>query len=276
MQKSGDPPRAAHRAANDLRASAATESMPLPVREIGPADLRAALAAGIADFRAMPSHLVLLCIIYPIAGLFLARLTASYDIFPLLFPLMAGFALVGPFAALGLYEISRRRERGENPSWQDAFAVLRSPSIGGIVSLGVLLLGIFMAWLWTALLLYRLTFGDAPVTSLSGFLAEVLTTPHGWALIVLGNGIGFLFALVAFAVSVVSFPLLLDREADAMTAVRTSIAAVRQNPRTMALWGLIVAGLLVLGTLPVFVGLVLVIPVLGHATWHLYRRVVPR
>jgi uncharacterized membrane protein len=107
-----------------------------------------------------------------------------------------------------------------------------------------------------------------------GFLREVLTTPRGWALIVIGNLVGAAFSLVALAVSAISFPLIIDRGADAGTAVETSAALLRENPRTMIAWGLIVAGLLVLGMLPVFVGLALVLPILGHATWHLYRRAV--
>lgn len=244
------------------------------VRKIGPADLKAALKEGIDDFRAMPTHALFIALIYPVLGLFLARLTFGYDVLPLLFPLMSGFALIGPFAAIGLYELSRRREQGEDFSWAQAGEVLRSPAIGSIVTLGVLLMVVFLFWLMAAETLYRATFGTQAPQSVTLFIQEILTTRQGWTLIVLGNLIGLAFSAVALAISVVSFPLLLDRNVSAAVAVQTSIRAVAANPGTMALWGLIVAGLLVLGFIPLFFGLAVVLPVLGHATWHLYRRVV--
>jgi uncharacterized membrane protein len=244
------------------------------VRKIGPGDLRDALARGIADFSAMPTHAVFLCLIYPIVGILLARLTLGYAILPLLFPLAAGFALLGPFAAIGFYELSRRRELGLDVSWEDAFDVLRSPSRGAIALLGVLLLTVFAIWIALAQGIYVANFGYEPAASVPNFLRQVFTTPAGWMLIVVGNGVGFLFAVGVLAISVVSFPLLLDRDVGVVEAVLTSIRAVAANPATMTLWGLIVAGLLVIGSLPLFFGLAVVVPVLGHATWHLYRKVI--
>jgi uncharacterized membrane protein len=244
------------------------------VRTIAFADLKQALALGAADFLAKPSHVIFLALIYPIAGIVLARLVVGYDILPLLFPLIAGFTLLGPFAALGLYEISRRREQNLDTSWNHAFDVFRSPGFGSILALGLVLMAIFLVWLALALGLYALTMGPAMPTSITGFVGDVLTTASGWTLIIVGNAVGFLFALLVLTISVVSFPLILDRHVGAMAAVRTSIAAVKTNPVTMLGWGAIVAGGLVLGLLPVFVGLALVLPILGHATWHLYRRVV--
>jgi len=244
------------------------------VRKISPADLKEALAKGFDDFWAMPSHLVFLGLIYPIAGACLAALTFSNNALPLLYPLASGFALIGPFAAIGLYEVSRRRELGLPTSWQDAFDVLRSPSIPSIIALGVLLLVIFLAWLTTARMLYESLFGYAAPASYTQFVNEVLTTSQGIRLIVFGNLLGFIFAVVVLSISVISFPLLLDRDVGVAVAVYTSVKAVVMNPLTMALWGLIVAAALLIGSLPLFVGLAVVMPVLGHATWHLYRRVV--
>jgi uncharacterized membrane protein len=244
------------------------------VRRIGPADLKDALARGIADFSAMPTHAVFLCLIYPIVGIVLARLTLGYEILPLLFPLAAGFALIGPFAAIGFYELSRRREQGLTVSWEDAFDVFRSPSRGAIAMLAVLLLTVFAIWIAVAQAIYVANFGYQPAASIPDFLHQVFTTPAGWTLIVVGNGVGFLFAVAVLAVSVVSFPLLLDRDVGVVEAVLTSIRAVTANPMTMALWGLIVAALLVIGSLPLFFGLAVVVPILGHATWHLYRKVI--
>jgi uncharacterized membrane protein len=246
----------------------------LSIRRISPADLIDALAKGWDDFCAMPSHAVFLCVIYPIIGIALAGLTLGYALLPLLYPLAAGFALVGPIAAMGLYELSRRREAGLDISATDAFDVWRSPSIGAIVALGVLLMLLFLIWVATANAIYVANFGYAAPTSIGQFISDVFTTPAGWNLIVVGNGVGLLFAVAALIVSVVSFPLLLDRDVGAAVAVATSARVVMTNPVTMALWGLIVAVLLFLGSLPVFLGLPVVLPVLGHSTWHLYRKVV--
>jgi uncharacterized membrane protein len=267
--------RAVGSAGRAVRGAAADRQAPPAIRRIAAADLRDVLARGLEDFGAYRADVIFLCVIYPIVGLLLARLIVGYEILPLLFPIASGFALIGPVAAVGLYEMSRRREQGIAATWADAFGVARSPSYGAIALLGLVLLAIFLLWLGAAWTIYALTLGAAPPDSIAGFLGDVLTTPAGWALIAVGVGVGFLFAVLVLAISVVSFPLLLDRDVGLVTAVQTSIRAVAANPGPMALWGVIVAGALVLGSLPAFLGLVVVMPVLGHATWHLYRKVVP-
>lgn len=244
------------------------------VRKIGLADLRDALAEGVDDFYAMPTHAIFLCIIYPIVGFALARLAFGYSILPLLYPLASGFALVGPIAALGLYELSRRREAGLDTSATRAFDVFESSSVGAVAALGILLLIIFVIWVAVANAIYVANFGYASPSSVEAFLKDVLTTRPGWNLIIVGNGVGLLFAILVLTISVVSFPLLLDRDVGAAVALLTSIRAVAHNPLTMMVWGLIVAALLVVGSLPLFFGLTVVMPLLGHATWHLYRKVV--
>jgi uncharacterized membrane protein len=244
------------------------------VRTIRLADLRYALAKGFDDFRAMPTHVIFLSLIYPIAGLALWRATYGSDLVPLLYPLAAGFALIGPFAAVGLYELSRRREMGLDTSWRHAFDIRHSPSLWSILGLGFLLLVLFGVWLAVANGIYVANFGYHQPPSLSDFASMVLATSAGHNLIVVGNAVGFLFALLAFALSAVSFPLLLDRNVGVPVAIATSVRAILRNPFTMAVWGLIVAVALLLGSLPLFFGLAVVMPVLGHATWHLYRRVV--
>ncbi len=244
------------------------------VRRIELADLGDVLAKGLRDFGACRTDVIFLAVVYPVAGLVLARLAFGYDMLPLLFPLASGFALVGPVAAVGLYEMSRRREQGLDISWADAFGVVRSPAFGAIFVLGLALLIIFGLWLLAADLIYRLTLGPEPPASAAGFLRDVFTTAAGWAMIVLGVGVGFLFAVLVLTISVVSFPLLLDRDVGLGVAVGTSIRAVAANPGPMAVWGLIIAAGLVLGSIPLLVGLIVVMPVLGHATWHLYRKVV--
>src|SRR6202795_4122461 len=244
------------------------------IRKIGLSDLSDALRLGWEDFKAVPSHAIILCVIYPVLGLVLFRMVLCFFVLPLLFPVAAGFTLIGPFAALGLYELSRRRERGEEAAAWHAMHVLRAPSFGAILGLGALLLALFVTWIATADAIYIATFGHAPAASIPDFARRVLTTPAGWSLIIIGCGVGFLFAVGTLCVSVVSFPLMLDRHATAIDAIRTSLRAVRENPFAMAVWGLIVAALLAIGSLPLFVGLAVVLPVLGHATWHLYRKVV--
>lgn len=246
------------------------------IREIGIADLFDALRKGWDDFLAIPTQLIFLCIIYPIVGFVLARLVIGYEVLPLLFPLMAGFALVGPLAAVGIYELSRRREAGLESSWTNAFDVFRSPSIGAIAALGLVLMILFLAWLATAQLIYQSLFELSAPDSITAFANTILTTTAGWKLIWIGNAVGFLFAVTVLAISAVSFPMLIDRDVGAAVAVWTSIRVMASNPVTMAVWGIIVAALLVIGSLPFFVGLAIVMPVLGHATWHLYRKAVAR
>lgn len=243
------------------------------VREITFADLEDAARKGIDDFLAMPTHVVFLAIIYPLVGLFLARLTFGNDMLPLLFPLVAGYALIGPFAAIGLYEMSRQREQGRPVAWKNAFDVFKCPSLDAIGALGLVLMIVFLLWLLAAMWLYQSLFDHTPQT-VTGFLSEIFTTPHGWALVVLGHAVGLPFAALVLIIGVVSFPMLLDRDVGALAAVRTSIRAVQLNPVPMAAWGLFVAVALAAGSVPFFVGLAVVMPVLAHASWHLYRKVV--
>jgi uncharacterized membrane protein len=251
------------------------------VRRIAIADLTDALAKGLDDFGAYRSDVIFLCVFYPIVGLVLGKLVFGSGMLPLLFPLATGFALIGPLAAVGLYEMSRQREQGAEVSWATVFHVTRAPSFAAIVMLALTLVAIYVVWLAVAWMIYGLTVGAAPLgpiapESVSSFLRDVLTTHAGWAMIAIGCGVGFLFALLVLAIATVSFPLLLDRDIGLDTAIGTSLRVFAANPGPMAVWGLIVAGLLVIGSVPLFLGLIVVLPVLGHATWHLYRKVVAR
>jgi uncharacterized membrane protein len=257
-----------------LLVGASAQPVTIEVKRITPTDVLRALAQGLDDFAAMPSHAIFLCVIYPLIGLWLISLASGNSMLPLAFPIAAGFALIGPFAAIGLYELSRRREAGLDTSSTHAFDVLHSPSLGAIVAMGLLLTAIFLVWLAVANAIYVANFGYAKPASVGQFVSDVFTTRPGWTLIVVGTGVGFLFAVLVLTISAISFPLLLDRDVGAAVALFTSIRVVAANPVSMALWGLIVAVLLVAGSLPFFLGLTVVMPVLGHATWHLYRMAV--
>ncbi len=244
------------------------------VRKITFADLRDALSKGFDDFRHRPSHVFFLGIMYPVLGLILGRLAFGYDVLPLLFPLAAGFALLGPIAAIGFYDLSRRRERGEDASWWKVFQLRRAKSFGAILTLGALLMVVFFVWVWAAGEIYADLFGGVKPKSISDFLNQVFYTENGRRLMVVGNAVGFLFALVSFATSVISFPLLVDRDVSAPVAIVTSLKAIAKNPVTMGVWAIFITAAMVLGSLPFLLGLVVVLPVLGHASWHVYRKVV--
>ena len=255
-------------------ATPARENAPPVTRKLAMADLADALRKGWEDLAAMRSDVMFACMLYPLMGAVLLGLATQGSMTHLLFPVLSGFALVGPVAGLGLYELSRRREAGLEVSWAAMFDVLRSPRFPRIVGLALFNAVIFMAWLLLADAIHAATLGPDRVQSLGALLTEAVSTPAGWVMILVGTGVGFLLALAVLAVSVVSFPLLLDRDVSLPVAVTTSVKVALENPGIIAAWGLIVAGLLVVGILPALIGLVVVLPVLGHATWHLYRKAV--
>jgi len=237
-------------------------------------DIVDSLRDGWDDFLASRADAIFAILIYPVVGLLLIGLGLRMESAHLIFPLAAGFAILGPVAAVGLYEVSRRREAGEDVNWTHAFGVISSPAFGAILLLGLYLLGLFMLWMIAAHGIYAATLGPGAPASLGSFLSEVFATGAGWTMIVIGIAVGFVFALVALAISVASFPLLVDRHVGVPVAVVTSVRVFKRNPGVILTWGAIVALGLVLGSIPLLLGLIVVIPVLGHATWHLYRRAV--
>lgn len=255
-------------------AGAGSEVQHPAIRRIGVSDVLDALRLGFEDFWDKPSHYVFLGLIYPIVGVVLITWTSGGNALQLVYPLMTGFALLGPIAAIGLYEISRRREQKLDTSWWHALEIRNSPAMPAIIALGIMLMALFVVWLLTAQALYAWVYGDAAPASFAGFVNDILTTQRGWTLLILGNFIGLLFALVALSTTVIAFPILLDRDIGAYAAIETSARAIMANPIPMLFWGLIVALALLVGSIPLLVGLAIVLPVLGHATWHLYRKVV--
>ena len=247
---------------------------PIKVRRISYADLGDALRKGWDDFLAFRADVIFLCVVYPLAGLVLAYLLSSSSLLPLVFPVFSGFSLLGPFAAVWLYQMSRRRERGETLSWVEAVRVFASPNVAAIFKLGLLLSVVFALWLATAMLIYAHTMGPRMPTSAAAFIGDMFRTTGGWQLVGFGIAAGLIFAFAVLSFSVVSFPLLLDRRVSVSTAVITSVRAMQTNPGPILAWGVIVAASLALAMAPLLVGLIVVFPLLGHATWHLYRKVV--
>jgi uncharacterized membrane protein len=247
-----------------------------PVRRITSADADAALSEGWADFMDMRGDLIFVGLIYVLVGVVAATAVMGGALLPLLFPIIAGVGLMGPVAALGFYEMARRRESGLHSNWQHFLDVRKRPGADEIAIVGALLLGIFVAWVFVASGLYVALFGWWEPPSIGAFLSRVFTTPEGWALILIGNATGLGFAALVLGLSVVSLPMLVDCDISAAEAVSTSWRAARANPGVMFRWGVTVAALLVIGSIPLFVGLAAVLPWLGYATWHLYTKLVDR
>lgn len=264
----------AQEAGEVTREFAGKDTGPIDIRKLDISDLRIALRNGTDDFLAFRTDVIFLIAVYPVIGFLLVRFFSNSELLPLVFPLISGFALVGPIAAIGLYELSRQREKGLEVGWGDAFAFLRSPSLAPIVVLGGGLLAIFLVWMYAASLIYHLTLGPEPPTSAAAFARSIFTTGAGWVMLIGGVAVGFLFAAAVMAISVVSFPLLLDRHVGLPRAVVASVNVTRQNPIAVGTWGLIVVLLLGVGVMTLFLALIVVLPILGHATWHLYRRAI--
>ena len=245
------------------------------VRTIGTAELRESLAQGWADLLERRGDLIFVGLIYPLVGIAAAIMALGGSLIPLLFPIAMGIALLGPAAAVGFYELARRREQGLESGWAHFLDATRRPAFDSLIVVTALLFVIFLAWLVVAAGLYSALMGPAP-ESVATFVTRLFTTWEGWTLIVVGNLAGILFAALVLTVSVVSMPMLVDKDVDARTAIATSMHAVAANKGVMLRWGIIVAALLVAGSIPFFVGLAVVLPVLGYATWHLYTKLVVR
>lgn len=247
---------------------------PPRIRELTNDDIRFALRAGWEDFKAMRSDVMAIVMLYPVIGVVTALLAFHANMAHYIFPVAAGFALISPVAAIGLYELSRKREVDGHANWGDALAVLGSPAITPILVLGLYLLAIFIIWMVAANLVFAATLGTAPYPTIQAFVSDLFNTSQGLWMIIIGMLVGCVFAGIVLMVSIVSFPLLLHRNVGLPTAVMTSIKVSEKSPRVVATWGLIVASLLLLGSIPLFLGLIVAFPLLGHATWHLYRRAV--
>jgi uncharacterized membrane protein len=243
------------------------------VRPVAATDIAEALAEGLRDFQAMPVYGLCFGVLYALGGITIVLCLTAFGMVYFAYPLAAGFALIGPFVAIGLYEVSRRREAGEPVSFGAIWATVRSRSEIGWMAFVTLF--VFVIWMYQVRLLIALILGlHASFGSLREFITVVLTTNEGLMFLAIGNAVGALLSLILFSLTVVSFPLLLDREVDFVTAMVTSVRAVVTSPLPMIGWAAVIAILLVVSALPYFLGLIVTLPVLGHTTWHLYRRLV--
>jgi len=259
------------------RGGASRRAVQISVRKISHEDLSIALRQGLDDFLTFRGDIVFAGLVYTFIGLAAVVMTTSAPLMPFFLPVVAGVGLLGPVAAVGFYELARRREAGQKDiHWFNFLEVRKRPSVDDMGMVAGLLLGIFFVWLLAAGALYAALFGWATPTSVSEFLAMVFTTPRGWALIIGGAVIGSIFGWFVLALSVVAMPMLVDCDLTAAQAVSASWRAVHENRHEMIRWGLIVLGLLVIGSVPLFVGLAFVLPWLGYSTWHLYTRLIDR
>ena len=244
------------------------------VRALTVDDISAALADGLRDFRAAPLFGLLIGLVYTVAGNALFWIAASFDLVFLAYPLAAGFALVAPFAAVGVYETSRRMGLGESLALGDLIGSVPPHARRELAYMALVTLFGMIVWIYAAGFTYALFFGLRPLEA-DDIVSMIVTTPRGVFFLVAGNILGAVLATVIFSVSVVSYPMLLDRDVDFVTAMITSIRAVLAAPLVMLGWGVFIGTMLSIAILPMFLGLVVVLPWLGHASWHLYRRAVP-
>lgn len=244
------------------------------VHAFGLEEIRAALRLGGQDMMRFRSDVIALVFVYPLVGIILASMAFQNASMPMIFPMVAGFVLLGPVAAIGMYELSRRHENGEATSWVKVISGLRPAQIGPVLALGGYLLMLYLLWMATAMGIYNATLGPEAPVGVTAFVRDILTTHEGWSMVWMGWGIGAIFAMVVLTTTIVAFPMLMHRPVGLPIAVTTSMKVASKNPFAVTVWGLVVAGMLFVAAIPLFLGLVIVLPWLGHATWHLYRMAV--
>ncbi|HBG99442.1 MAG: DUF2189 domain-containing protein [Rhodobacteraceae bacterium] len=248
-------------------------SPPPIVQTLGPADLRAALAAGWRDYRAAPVFGLFFSAVYVAGGLVLTLTLGRGGNLVWALPFAVGFPLLAPFAAVGLYEVSRRLEAGQPLDWRPILGVVLAEKDRQVPWMAFIIIFLFLVWIFVGHMIFAVFMGLQPMTNVSSSM-EIYLTPNGLAMLAMGSVVGAFFAFVLYAVTVVSLPLLLDREIDFASAMIASFSVVTRNFATMTGWAALIAVLLAIGMLPGFLGLFVVLPLLGHASWHLYRRAV--
>ncbi len=237
-------------------------------------DIRDALREGWSDFRRAPLFGLFFAAVYVAGGLLIVQSLFVWELPWMIYPVAIGFPLIGPFAAVGLYEVSRRLQTGEPLAWNEVISVIRQQSRRELTFMAFVVLFVFWIWMYQVRLLIALVLGRLSFATWESFTDTLFGTAQGWTFLAIGHIVGAVLALVLFTLTVVSIPLLLDRTVDFVTAMITSVKAVVASPTVMLGWGLIVTVALIAAMLPAFLGLLIVLPVLGHATWHIYKKAV--
>lgn len=250
------------------------DQSPPEINRLAMADIRQALRRGVQDFTHFRTDVMMMVAIYPLIGLMLGFVAFQQSLFALIFPIAAGFALIGPLAATGLYAMSRAREQGADAGWGHAFGVIRSATFAPVMVLGLYLIALYAVWLYVAAAIYAATVGTLAPQNIAEFATLVVSTAEGWTMIWVGNAVGAVFAFVALVTGFIAFPMLVDRPVGVPVAVVTSVKVAMQNKRVTLVWGMVVALMLLLASVPLFLGMIVALPILGHGTWHLYRRAV--
>ena len=248
---------------------------PIAINAIRTADIIGCLRRGVSDFLQAPVHGVFFGGIFAAGGIAIYLLLYRFNTPWLILPLAIGFPLIGPFAAVGLYETSRRIDAGEPLVWKEILGVVFRQRERELSWMAFVVLFVFWIWVYQVRLLTALFLGFRSMGSVDSFLDTVLHSPEGWSFLATGTVVGGILALALFSITVISIPMLLDRNVDFVTAIVTSVRAVAENPVAMIGFGALVTVLAILAMLPMFLGLIVVMPVLGHATWHLYKRAIP-
>jgi uncharacterized membrane protein len=260
---------------HDSGASATTGLRPMPkVNKITVNDVIDAFAAGLADFRRAPVYGLAIGAFFALGGLFVVLSAAALNMSYLSYPAAAGFVLIGPFAAVGLYEVSRRLQNGEELSWSRIFGTMWAQKGRELSWMAFVVLFIQIMWMYQVRLLLALFLGFRSFASFDEFLTQVISTPEGLMFLAVGHVVGAILSLILFSLTVVSFPLLMEEDRDFITAMITSVRAVFTSPVPMIGWAFVVTAVLIVSMAPAFLGLVVSLPILGHTTWHLYKKCV--
>jgi uncharacterized membrane protein len=244
------------------------------VGEIRFGDLREILSKGFADFRRAPMFGLFFGGVYAAGGIIIALSLTIWDIPWMIYPVAIGFPLIGPFVAVGIYEVSRRLEVGKPLVWSEILGVIWLQRQRELAWMAFVMLFVFWVWMYQIRLLIAIILSRSSFSTLDRFLEVIFTTPQGWTFLAVGHIVGAVLAIVMFSITVISIPLLLDREADFVTAMITSVKTVTSNPVPMIGWGVAVTLAVLVSAVPLFLGFLISLPVLGHATWHLYRKAV--
>ncbi|MEN2494711.1 MAG: hypothetical protein TECD_00619 [Hyphomicrobiaceae bacterium hypho_1] len=246
----------------------------LSIKQVTFGDLRDVFRLGVRDFLEAPKFGLLFGAIYSFGGLLISFFVLHLGVYWMLYPFVIGFLLIGPYIAAGLYDVSRRREQGLVLKWSEVLGVVWLQRRREFAWMAFVVLFVFWLWIYKARTLVAIFFGFQGFATFNGFLESATTTTNGWLFLLVGHGIGAVLASILFCLTVTSFPLLLDRDVDFITAMLTSIRVVLNSPKVMFAWGAFVIAAILISMIPAFIGLLVTLPILGHATWHLYKRAI--